>query len=270
MAAAQTPPYKPYRHFKTLTAHSRAVSCVKFSNDGTLLASASLDKTVIIWSASSLALVHRFVGHSEGISDLAWSSDSHYICSASDDRTLRIWDARAPFDCLKTLRGHSDFVFCVNFNPQSNLIVSGSFDESIRIWEVKTGKCTRVIRAHSMPVTSVHFNRDGSLIVSGSHDGTCKIWDAGEGACLKTLIDDKDPAVSFAKFSPNGKFILVGTLDSTLVSRPPLSNFQSILRLLLLSFDCFGCSILQIRNKISKFLKILENPIIVKKKIKCD
>lgn len=232
MAAAQTPPYKPYRHFKTLTAHSRAVSCVKFSNDGTLLASASLDKTVIIWSASSLALVHRFVGHSEGISDLAWSSDSHYICSASDDRTLRIWDARAPFDCLKTLRGHSDFVFCVNFNPQSNLIVSGSFDESIRIWEVKTGKCTRVIRAHSMPVTSVHFNRDGSLIVSGSHDGTCKIWDAGEGACLKTLIDDKDPAVSFAKFSPNGKFILVGTLDSTLVSRPPLSNFQSILRLL--------------------------------------
>jgi len=106
----------------------------------------------------------------------------------------------------------------VNFNPQSNLIVSGSFDETIRIWEVKTGKCVRVIRAHSMPVTSVHFNRDGSLIVSGSHDGSCKIWEASSGTCLKTLIDDKNPAVSFVKFSPNGKFILVATLDSTLVS----------------------------------------------------
>ena len=34
---------------------------------------------------------------------------------------------------------------------------------------------------------------------------------------MKTLIDDENPPVSFVKFSPNGKFILVGTLDNTLV-----------------------------------------------------
>jgi len=56
------------------------------------------------------------------------------------------------------------------------------------------------------------------LIVSGSHDGSCKIWDNESGKCVKVLIDDKTPAVSFAKFSPNGKFILVATLDDTLVS----------------------------------------------------
>lgn len=33
---------------------------------------------------------------------------------------------------------------------------------------------------------------------------------------MKTLIDDENPPVSFVKFSPNGKFILVGTLDNTL------------------------------------------------------
>ncbi|CAA2963183.1 COMPASS-like H3K4 histone methylase component WDR5B, partial [Olea europaea subsp. europaea] len=43
-----------------------------------------------------------------------------------------------------------------------------------------------------------------------------KIWDASTGGLLKTLIDDKVPAVSFAKFSPIGKFILVATLDDTL------------------------------------------------------
>ncbi|XP_020578435.1 COMPASS-like H3K4 histone methylase component WDR5B [Phalaenopsis equestris] len=218
------PPFRPYRLARTLTAHTRAVSCVKFSNDGRLLASASLDKTVIIWSSSSLSLLATLSGHSEGISDLAWSSDSHYVCSASDDRTLRIWDVRSPtFECVKVLRGHSSFVFCVNFNPQSNLIVSGSFDQTIRLWDVKTGRCVREIEAHDLPVTCVHFNRDGSLIVSGSHDGTCKIWDADKGTCLKVLIDDKGgPAVSFAKFSPNGKFILISTLDSTL----KLSNYS--------------------------------------------
>ncbi|KAM3248744.1 COMPASS-like H3K4 histone methylase component WDR5B isoform X1 [Capsicum annuum] len=76
-----------------------------------------------------------------------------------------------------------------------------------------------------MPVTSVHFNKDGSLIVSGSHDGSCKIWDMTSEVCLKSLIDDKIPAVSFAKFSPNGKFILVATLDNALLNQQDQAHF---------------------------------------------
>lgn len=113
--------------------------------------------------------------------------------------------------------------------------MSGSFDETVRVWEVKTGKCLHAIKAHSMPVTSVHFNRDGSLIVSASHDGSCKIWDSSKGTLLKTLIDDKVPSVSFAKFSPNGKFILLATLNDTLVS-------FSLLFLFL--FSILGCVVL--------------------------
>ncbi len=40
-----------------------------------------------------------------------------------------------------------------------------------------------------------------------------RIWDTGSGQCLKTLVDDENPPVSFVKFSPNGKYILTGTLD---------------------------------------------------------
>ncbi|KAM1760358.1 hypothetical protein ACFX12_003241 [Malus domestica] len=36
------------------------------------------------------------------------------------------------------------------------------------------------------------------------------------GHCTKTLIDDENPPVLFVKFAPNGKYILVGTLDDTL------------------------------------------------------
>ena len=54
------------------------------------------------------------------------------------------------------------------------------------------------------------------MIVSGSYDGVCRIWDAASGQCLKALVDDDNPPVSFVKFSPNGKYILIATLDNTL------------------------------------------------------
>jgi COMPASS component SWD3 len=62
-----------------------------------------------------------------------------------------------------------------------------------------------------------------------------RIWDTASGQCLKTLVDDANPIVyvaalytflacihlwgferSHARFSPNGKFILASTLDSTI------------------------------------------------------
>ncbi|KAH8508727.1 hypothetical protein H0E87_010751 [Populus deltoides] len=187
-----------------------------------LLGSSSADKTLRTYSislsnppTSPITHLHDFHGHEQGVSDLAFSSDSRFIVSASDDKTLRLWDVTTGHT-IKTLHGHTNYVFCVNFNPQSNMIVSGSFDETVRIWDVKSGKCLKVLPAHSDPVTAVDFNRDGSLIVSSSYDGLCRIWDAGTGHCIKTLIDDENPPVSFVKFSPNGKFILVGTLDNNL------------------------------------------------------
>lgn len=224
----QPPPYRPYRQVRAATPHARAISCVRFSPCGRLLATASLDGTVALLSPSSLAAIATLRGHTHGVSDLSWSTDSFYLCSASDDRTLRIWDIRSvlsgpkPADpavdrCIRVLKGHTNFVFSANFNPQtSSQVASGGFDCTVRIWDVKTGRCNRAIDAHSDPVTSVHFIRDGSIIVSGSHDGSCKIWDAGTGACLKTVIDDKKPSVSCSMFSPNGKFILLATLDDSL------------------------------------------------------
>eukprot|EP00727_Mastigamoeba_balamuthi_P003313 m51a1_g1298 putative wd repeat-containing protein 5 (917) ;mRNA; r:188713-192360 len=221
-AGVKTEPHSPgYEQRAVLEGHTHSVSSVKFSPNGTLLASASADKTVRVWQCPHageepvLAAQAVLSGHAQGLSDVAWSSDSKYLASASDDQTVRVWDA-ATGENLKTLRGHSNYVFCVSFNPQSNLIASGSFDETVRIWDVRTGRLVKTLPAHSDPVTAVHFNRDGTLILSGSYDGLCRVWDTGNGTCLKTLCVEENTPVSFAKFSPNGKFVLVSTLDSTL------------------------------------------------------
>ena len=160
--------------------------------------------------------VSTLLGHSRGINEVCWSKGGDPFCAtASDDKTLRLWDAQTG-DALVEFRGHDNFVFCCQFNQPSNLLVSGSFDETVKIWDVRSGECVSTLPAHSDPVTAVSFNRDGTCVVSASHDGLIRIWDVCTGECLKTIFAAGNPPVSHVTYSPNGKYVLAGTLDSTL------------------------------------------------------
>lgn len=197
----------------TIQGGGAGITCVRFSPDGKWLAVADADGSVAICRAASGLFERKLGEHVRGVSDLAWASNSRVLCSASDDHSVKMWEIGRQ-DAARTLRGHASFVACVNFNPQSNLVASGSFDETVRVWDVKSGKCLQALPAHSDPVTAVQFNHDGALIVSCSFDGLCRLWDTATGQCLKTLIDKASCAVSYIRFSPNGRFLLVATLDS--------------------------------------------------------
>mmetsp|Transcript_3084 Transcript_3084/g.6998 ORF Transcript_3084/g.6998 Transcript_3084/m.6998 type:complete len:290 (+) Transcript_3084:508-1377(+) len=158
------------------------------------------------------------LGHSRGINDVCWSNNGAtdaYCATASDDKTLRIFDAQTS-DSLVEFRGHDNFVFCCQFNPSSNLLASGSFDETVKLWDVRSGQCVSTLPAHSDPVTAVSFNRDGTCVVSASHDGLIRVWDVATGECLKTIFAHGNPPVSHVTYTPNGKFVLASTLDSTI------------------------------------------------------
>ncbi|KAJ7601067.1 WD40-repeat-containing domain protein [Mycena floridula] len=220
-------PHYSLKH--TLTGHKMSISAVKFSPDGTLLASCGAEDTIKIWSPATGKLIRNLTGHTEGLSDLAWSADSVNLASGSDDKTIRIWHVDTGM-ATKTLRGHSAAVFCLNYNLSSNLLVSGGCDGDIRIWSVETsaggkgkgkgnenfGKCLKTINAHVDYVTSVHFNRDASLIVSCSLDGLIRIWSTANAQCLKTLAEIATSIPQHVQFSPNSKYILSTAHDSNI------------------------------------------------------
>ena len=97
-----------------MTGHTEGLSDIAWSFDSELIASASDDKTVRIWSVEA-------------------------VCMTPFIKVPQANYGPPQGKSLKTLHGHTNFVFCVNFNAASNLLVSGGFDETVRLWDVAQG-----------------------------------------------------------------------------------------------------------------------------------
>jgi len=71
--------------------HSGEVKRVKFSSKGDFLATTSGDRTVRVYSVSSLHCQAVLTGHSDHVFDVAWSSTDEFLVSASHDSQWSLW-----------------------------------------------------------------------------------------------------------------------------------------------------------------------------------
>ncbi|WWC87236.1 uncharacterized protein L201_002124 [Kwoniella dendrophila CBS 6074] len=240
-----------YQLSQTLTAHRRAVTALRFSNDGKTLLSAGADGWLHFWDPETGEHVRGFRAHKTGINDISISPDSLYIATASDDCTSLVYYLNPPpstinftssgndntnelneeedvkddsngtghtkeNEPLRILKGHTAPVLSISFSPKSNLLVTGSFDESAIIWDLKKGKILKNLPAHADPIWCVNFDNEGAMVLTASLDGLIRLWDVSSGQCLKTLDNDTNSPVSFASFTPSPYFLLSSTLSSTL------------------------------------------------------
>ena len=76
-----------------LTGHGGEVYCVKFSNDGNMLATAGFDKQILLWDIyNECTNVSILKGHTNAVLELHWSTDNARIYTGSADKTVAIWD----------------------------------------------------------------------------------------------------------------------------------------------------------------------------------
>lgn len=79
---------------QTLKGHSAGVQNIRFSPDGKWIASASLDRTIIIWDVKTGILRHRLRSHSASVYEVTFNKKGDLLASASEDGTVCLWDAR--------------------------------------------------------------------------------------------------------------------------------------------------------------------------------
>lgn len=168
-----------------MTGHSDSITGVNFNRDGTLIASSSLDGSIVIWDVTNqnplLTLKDQEIGvGGSPVSFVTFSPNSKYILSGSWDSKLKLWNA-GNGKLLRSYAGHVMSSYCLfaNFSTtHGKWIVCGSEDGLIYIWSLQTPMPVASFVAHSDVVIAVSCHPKLNMIASGGleNDHTVKIW----------------------------------------------------------------------------------------------
>jgi WD40 repeat protein len=186
---------------RTMKGHTRDITSITWSPDGTRLASSSLDRTVRIWNAQTGSQTHKLTGHTRRIFTVKWSPDNTRLASASLDKTIRIWDAKTGAQMGTPLIG-SDWANLISWSPDGIKLASFS-GKNILIWDAQLCELIQNITAHDRWITSMNWSPDGTKLASSSEDKTIRIWNAQSGNLVKN-IQHPDRFATSANWSPDG------------------------------------------------------------------
>ncbi len=166
--------------------HSDALSALAWSPDGTVIASASEDRTVQIWDVSPGTAIMSLSEQEAGVRALAWSPDSKLLAVGSDDNTVQVLYV-AEERCCITYHGHVQGQYGVDaltWSPDGTRIASAGDDNTVQVWDALTGRLQVTYRGHSNSwVLAVAWSPDGRWIVSAGNEA--QVWDALTGECVQ-------------------------------------------------------------------------------------
>lgn len=134
--------------YNRFAGHQAAVMSVDISPDSSLIASASIDKTIRLWRRDGTAVV-TLTGHLGAIRSVKFSPNGQMLASASEDGTIKLWKRQGKnnqWQISQTFKGHTASVWGVAFSPDGQFLVSAGWDRTVRLWQqdgklLKTFSC---------------------------------------------------------------------------------------------------------------------------------
>mmetsp|Transcript_9633 Transcript_9633/g.16933 ORF Transcript_9633/g.16933 Transcript_9633/m.16933 type:complete len:309 (+) Transcript_9633:115-1041(+) len=157
--------------------HTHYVMQVKWNpKDGNTFASASLDKSVKMWSIGSPLPTASLEGHEAGVNaiDFYPGESKSYLVSSADDHKLKVWDYQGKC-CVETLDGHTGNVSAVCYHPKLPVIVSGSEDGTVRLWHSTTHRLETTLSYRLERCWALAVSPVSTQVAAGYDEGTVVI-----------------------------------------------------------------------------------------------
>ena len=191
-----------------LQGHSQKVNGVAYSPDGNLIATASDDNSIKIWSQDG-ELLDTLVGHSDRVTSINFelnnqtsfldsdkSDNSYLLVSGSADETAILWRIENhKGKQITQLKGHTNWITDVGFS--NNIVISSSRDGKIKLW-TKAGKLITTLSGHQGWINSINISP--SYLASAGADGKVILWQIKNNLAtkVKTIAVSEDSITDIA------------------------------------------------------------------------
>ena len=146
-----------------------------------LLASASNDKTVRLWTLSDMQKLHT-LRHTREVYGVSFQGaigshrDGMTVITASHDQKTRVWNVTTGI-CIQALHLHLHPVTTVDVQPNGELMASGCQGRCVILADTRSGLKMRTMRGHKGTITATRFVPRSDCIASASLDGTVRVWE---------------------------------------------------------------------------------------------
>jgi WD40 repeat protein len=160
-------------------AHRDLVYSLRWSPDGSRLASGSYDTRIHLWENENRT--RTLTGHNGAVFDLAFHPQGKLLASASADQTVKIWRVQdgERLDTLKEPQGEQ---FRVLFTPDGSHVLAAGADRRLRLWKLQSinkpgiNPILETRFAHESAVTQMAFLHSGNRILTVAQDRSAKLW----------------------------------------------------------------------------------------------
>lgn len=190
--------------------HAGEVWQIKFSNDGTRLASCGQDKHVIIWDTTTFEPEFRLDAHEGGCGNITWSPDDKYLVTCGRDKTARIWDTTSGL-LLQPLTKFKEPVSSCVWAPDGQSIILGSFDKEngLCTWSTNGTKLFTWTKQHR--TEDVALSPDGHWLVAMDERSRIHVYNFGTRELHYEMSLLSRPLS--ITISQDSNFLLVGSQD---------------------------------------------------------
>ncbi|KAL6073157.1 U3 small nucleolar RNA-associated protein 13 [Balamuthia mandrillaris] len=176
---------------RTWKAHKAPVLDMAFGIRGSLLATASADRTIQVWDVDKGYTTHLFRGHQGIVTKVLFHWDPHRLLlfSGDEEGSLRKWD-------LSTKRGtsleggHVSAITALCMHDKEVLVSAGR-DKVVNVWNTRNNSLTKTIPAYEeleamcMIKSSSSKKGEPAIVATGGERGRIRLWDTSTGKVIR-------------------------------------------------------------------------------------
>jgi chromosome transmission fidelity protein 4 len=167
---------------KLLTRTTSAITDVAFRPDGTFVAIAAEDGSLVVANVADASGAARWSAHDGAVESIAYAPDGNTLVSCGTDGTVRLWNLedntliwkRAILPKQAPTSWHKRRVL---FHPNGETIAVPNGGSVLLVDAASGAEQGAFVKGHTGPVTSIAWCPNGAYLATASQDCQLLVWD---------------------------------------------------------------------------------------------